>query len=167
MIQVQFDNQSLETLNRIASSLGTWDNLMHDLTSFQIAEASKEYMKPLMSVRPVKTGSAENNLRTQITSSGSGFTIDFYSNFYANFVDEGSPFTRLFASSYGLWAFPIKTGEGGKIFRSSISGVGQGNSPYAGMLPTHFSQKTADHMETEAVNIAFENMMAWIERAVG
>lgn len=167
MIQVQFDNQSYEIINRIASSMGTYDNLMHDLTSSQIAEASKEYMKPLMSVRPWKTNSAENNLRSQVTSSGDGFTIDFYSNFYINFVDEGSPFTRLFASSYGLWAFPIKTGEGGKIFRSSISGVGQGNSQYAGALPTHFSQKTADHLETEAVNIAFENMMAWIERVVG
>jgi hypothetical protein len=125
-------------------------------------------MKPLMSVRPLKTGRAEAALRSDIKPSTDGFDIDFYSNFYMNFVDEGSPFTRIFAYTYGLWGFPIKTGEGGKIFRASISGVGLGNSPYADQLPTHFSQRTVDHLASgPAADIALKNMLQWLGGAVG
>lgn len=163
MINLTFDDNTWATLNRISSSMGSWNELMYTQTGNEIAEIAKEYMKPLMSVRPTKTGSAESNLRHEVTSTGDGFDINFFSNFYINYVDEGSPFTRLFASTYGLWGFPIKTGEGTKIFRASISGVGQGNSPYAFQLPTHFSERTAEHLaQTEAANIALKNMNQWI-----
>lgn len=168
MIRLNLDQQSEETLNRISASMGMWDELMHQQTANEIADAAKEYMKPLMSVRPVTTGSAEKNLRHEVTEHGNGFEINFFSNFYINYVDEGSPFTRLYAYTYGLRGFPIKTGEGGKVFRASISGVGMGNSPYAGMLPTHFSQRTSDYLsEDKATTIAFNNMMQWMSGAVG
>jgi hypothetical protein len=167
MIQLGLDQQSWEVLNRMAAAAGTWDEFMHKQTANDIAEAVKEYMKPLMSVRPVTTGSAEKNLRHEVNDTGNGFDINFFSNFYINFVDEGSPFTRIFAYTYGLWGFPIKTGDGGKIFRASISGVGQGNSPYADMLPTHFSQKASDFLQEKAADIAFQNLTQWISRAVG
>lgn len=167
MINLQFDEQSLQVLNQISASMGTWNNLMYTQTGNEIAELAKQYMKPLMSVRSSKTGSAEQNLRHEVTITGDGFDVSFFSNFYINFVDEGSPFTRLFASTYGLWGFPIKTGEGGKIFRASISGVGQGNSPYAFQLPTHFSERTADYLAQEqGANIALKYMNQWIEGVV-
>lgn len=167
MIEFQFDDKSWEVLNQLATSLNTWDELMHTQTGNEIADIAKEYMKPLMSVRPVTSGSAESNLRHEISETTEGFDINFFSNFYINFVDEGSPFTRLFAYTYGLWGFPIKTGDGGKIFRASISGVGQGNSPYAFQLPTHFSERTADYLaQDKAAEIVLKNMNQWISGAV-
>lgn len=167
MFKVNLDEHTVAQISAFLEFSESWDHSLEAMAQ-ELGDAAIEYMKPLMHVRPNITNAAEDALRKEVMSTGNGFTIDFYSLWYVNYVDEGSPFEELYAYSFGLKGFPIDGRMGAAVLYSGkISGIGQGTSPYASQLPTHFSKRTEDYLaEDKANEIMFKNMVDFLDSVV-
>lgn len=166
MIDFQLDDASIARLNALASANLRWHEKMYMPVANELANIAKEYMKPLMHVRPQYTGQLEASLTSQIAYTGDGWEVTFQGLDYGNWVDVGQDYTILYASQYGYQAFPVDKRFGAPTFAQWIHAIGKSpTSPYD--TPLRFSQKTADYLvQGEAMKVLEKHMEDFLNTVV-
>lgn len=165
MINLTFDSASLARIDALSRSAIAWHDTMGITLANDLAKVAEAYMKPLMHVRPYNTGKLEDSLTHTIDITGNDWTVNFQGLDYGNWVDVGQDYEVITAAQYGYKYFPVDRRFGSPFPARQIHAIGKSpTSPYD--TPLKFSQKTADYLSEEAVSIAEQHLVQFLETVV-
>lgn len=164
-VTFDLDERSWRQITVLASFEPHWHDHMYDELSSRLAKDAEEYFKPMVrSVRGTGTGESEASVRHEIERSADGWDVFYYGNLGAFYMDEGnfSPDATIYRSNQ--MAFPVGMREGAtEFFSPYIHGMGHRTAG----VPTHYSEKTAEWLESDkAASIALESMERWLDSVV-
>jgi hypothetical protein len=137
-------------------------------TSEDLAKYAEEYFKPMLNVRtnPRGNGDTKESIKHNINVHGDGFDIDFDGLLSAYYMDVGNfpAGQEMWAKSYGMSAFPVDKRFGSPIFTPVIHGMGS----FTPGVPTHWSEKTVEHMASDgaAIDIAMNHFADFLREVV-
>jgi hypothetical protein len=143
-----------------------WDTFMMK-TSKELADYAQEYFKPMLNVRnnPRGNGDTRESIQSEINHSADGFDIEYTGLLSAYYMDVGNfpAGAVLDAGAFGMKAFPIDQRFGPPFLSRTIHGMGH----YTSGVPTHWSEKTAEHLaEGKGLEIAIDHFAEFLRGVV-
>lgn len=145
-----------------------WDTFMTK-TAKELADYAQEYFKPMLNVRnnPRGNGDTKESIQSEINHSADGFDIEYTGLLSAYYMDVGNfpAGQEMWANSYGMKAFPVDQRFYGKgmPYATVIHGMGH----FTSGVPTHWSEKTAEHLaEGKALEIAVDHFAEFLRGVV-
>jgi hypothetical protein len=165
-INGKWNQSSWDQADKFLAFQDDWNNFMTK-TAQELADYAQEYFKPTLNVRnnPRGNGDTKESIEAHINRKSDGFDIDYTGLLSAYYMDVGNfpAGQEMWANSYGMKAFPVDARFGSPIYSTVIHGMGH----YTSGVPTHWSEKTVEHLaEGKALKIALEHFAEFLHGVV-
>lgn len=162
----KWDQKAWDQADKFLAFRDDWDSFLMK-TSKELADYAQEYFKPMLNVRnnPRGNGDTKESIKSEITMNGDGFDIEYTGLLSAYYMDVGNfpAGQEMSARSFGMKAFPVDQRFGTPNWSAVIHGMGH----YTSGVPTHWSEKTAEHLaEGKAMEIAVDHFAEFLREVV-